>query len=158
MLATLPFVLPYVKLRHLGFTARSLGETDHFSADVYAYLTADPNLRLWGGVIDAWPKAENALFPGLTIFALAAIAIIAAWRQARTRQAARRVETVLAWALAAAAIVLIAVLFGWTVRLPFLKITNLDRVPWFVGGLSVALMAVSPRARATARAWKSSPA
>ena len=158
VLATLPFVLPYVKLRHLGFTARSLGETDHFSADVYAYLTADPNLRLWGGVIDAWPKAENALFPGLTIFALAAIAIIAAWREARDRNVAGRVETALGWGVAAASVVLVAILFGWTVRLPFLKITNLDRVLWFVGGLSVALMAVSARARATVRAWKSSPA
>ncbi len=56
----------------LGFNPRSLDETTRFSADVYAYLTADPNLRLWGSVLQAWPKAEGALFPGFTIAALAA--------------------------------------------------------------------------------------
>ena len=54
--------------------------------------------------------------------------------------------------------VLVAILFGWTLRLPFLKITNLDRVLWLAGALSAALLAVSARARATARAWISSPA
>ena len=32
----------------LGFSPRSLTETRRFSADVYGYFTADPNLRLWG--------------------------------------------------------------------------------------------------------------
>jgi len=44
--ATLPFLVPYVELRRLGFNPRSLAETRRFSADVYGYLTADPNLRL----------------------------------------------------------------------------------------------------------------
>src|SRR5262249_31797520 len=48
--ATVPFLLPYLELRALGFNPRSLDETRRFSADVYAYLTADPNLRLWGSV------------------------------------------------------------------------------------------------------------
>src|SRR4029077_5655652 len=46
--ATVPFVIPYLKLRRLGFMPRSLEETDRFGADVYAYLTADANLRVWG--------------------------------------------------------------------------------------------------------------
>ena len=73
--ATVPFLLPYVELRRLGFSPRSLAETRRFSADVYAYLTADPNLRLWGSVAQAWPKSEGLLFPGLTIVVLAAIGI-----------------------------------------------------------------------------------
>ena len=48
VLATVPFLLPYLELRQLGFNPRSLAETRRFSADVYAYLTADPNLRVWG--------------------------------------------------------------------------------------------------------------
>ncbi|PYR43065.1 MAG: hypothetical protein DMF95_26775, partial [Acidobacteria bacterium] len=60
--ATVPFVLPYLELRRLGFSPRSLFETQRFSADVYAYFTADPNLRLWGPIAQAWPKAEGLLF------------------------------------------------------------------------------------------------
>ena len=71
--ATAPFLLPYLELRRLGFNPRSLTETRRFSADVYAYFTADPNLRIWGSIAQAWPKAEGLLFPGLTIVVLAAI-------------------------------------------------------------------------------------
>ena len=75
VLATTPFVLPYIRLRHLGFAPRSLEETEHFAADVYGYLTADPNLWLWGNLLRGSTKAEGALFPGLTILALAAAGI-----------------------------------------------------------------------------------
>jgi hypothetical protein len=157
VLATLPFVLPYVQLRRLGFAARSLGETTRFSANVYAYLTADPNARLWGNVMRAWPHLENALFPGLTILTLAAIGIVAAWRQATPPGDARRGEMVLGRMLAGAAGVLVAMVLGWTMRLPFLKITSPDRVAWLVAGLSAAWLAVSRRARETTRAWIASP-
>ena len=60
-------------LRELGLSPRSLAETRRFSADVYAYFTADPNLRLWGPILQAWPRAEGLLFPGLTIVALAVL-------------------------------------------------------------------------------------
>src|SRR4029079_12694118 len=78
--ATIPFLLPYLELRRLGFSPRSLEETRRFSADVYAYLTADPNLRLWGPIAQPWPHAEGVLFPGLTIVALAAIGALR-WRR-----------------------------------------------------------------------------
>jgi hypothetical protein len=70
---TAPFLLPYLELRRLGVSPRSLIETRRFSADVYAYFTADPNLRLWGPIAQAWPKAEGLLFPGLTIVVLAVL-------------------------------------------------------------------------------------
>jgi len=53
----------------------SLAETRRFSADVYAYFTADPNLRVWGSIAQAWPRSEGVLFPGLTIVILAAIGV-----------------------------------------------------------------------------------
>jgi hypothetical protein len=74
-LATMPFVIPYIRLRHLGFEPRSLDETDQFGADILSYLTADAHLRLWGGVMRAIPKAEGSLFPGLTITGLAFVGI-----------------------------------------------------------------------------------
>jgi hypothetical protein len=76
--ATAPFLLPYLELRRLGFSPRSVAETQRFSADVYAYFTADPNLWLWGPIAQAWPKSEGLLFPGLTIAILAAIGAISA--------------------------------------------------------------------------------
>ena len=164
VLATTPFVLPYVRLRHMGFGPRSLEETEHFSADVYAYLTADPNLWVWGRVFHAWPRAENALFPGLTIVVLAAIAIAASWRHARS--AAHRYtllerggtyKSIVAWALGLSAAVLVAILLGWTLRLPVLRITRFDRVLFIVTTLSIVLLAVSLRARATAREWVATP-
>src|SRR6185295_17948983 len=53
------FAVPYLELRALGFSPRSLEETMRFSADTYAYFTADPNLRLWGSDLRAWPQAEG---------------------------------------------------------------------------------------------------
>ncbi len=155
VLATVPFVLPYVALRRTGFAPRGLEETEHFSADVYSYLTADANLRVWGTLMRAFPKAEGWLFPGLTIFALAAVAVVAAWRNARSHDGSR--ARPVAWLLAASCAVLVAILFGWTVRLPYLKITSLDRVLLLVATLTIALLALSARARATARAWTWSP-
>ena len=73
VLLTAPFVVPYVRLRGMGFARRSLEETEHFAADVYGYFTADPNLWLWGNLLRESPRPEGALFPGLTIVALAAL-------------------------------------------------------------------------------------
>src|SRR5262249_26441628 len=74
--ATLPLMWPYVELRQLGFAARPLPEVVRFSADTFAYVTADPNLHVWGSIARAWPKAEGALFPGVTIAVLALTAIV----------------------------------------------------------------------------------
>ena len=84
-------------------------EVDRFSADVYAYLTAAPNLRRVGRtLVRAWPKPEGALFPGLTIVALAAVACVPCL--ARTRASP-------AWFTAighrASRLVLSTLLFGW---------------------------------------------
>src|SRR5262245_21623841 len=86
-LATVPFLLPYIWLRQLGFTPHSLAETTRFSADVYGYGTADIGLRLWGGLVRAWPKPEGSLFPGLTIGFLATLALLHGWLSARRASA-----------------------------------------------------------------------
>ena len=112
--------------------ARSIGETDRFSANVYAYLTADPNVQPLGrrDARVAAPRRTRCS-PALTIVALAAIAIVVAWRQ-RARSAPRRSshgDRCSAWmARGRLRGVLVAMLFGWTLRLPFLKITSPDRV------------------------------
>ncbi len=149
--ATIPFLLPYLELRQLGFNARSLAETRKFSADVFAYFTADPNLRLWGSVARAWPKAEGLLFPGLTIVVLAALG---AGAERALPRAGRRLRVIF---LALGAIV-IALLLGFSIRLPGIKITSLSRVLVFCALAGAVGLAVARDLRETARRWLASPA
>jgi hypothetical protein len=173
-LATAPFVAPYMQLRQLGFSPRSLAETASFSADVYGYATADVGLRLWGGLLGAWPRPENALFPGFTIGLLAALALLGQWRTARRASQlqkpkpdganegapanARRLLTKLLGLLViASSCVVVAVLLGWTLQLHvagvYLRITRIQRVLVFGLVLFAVLLLLSARARQTACLW-----
>ena len=76
--ATAPFLLPYAQLRNEVWGARTIAEVSRFSADVYSYATAFSEQRLWGGVAQAYPKAEGELFPG-AIPLLLAIAGVFLW-------------------------------------------------------------------------------
>ena len=169
---TAPFVVPYVELRRMGFSPRSIEETRRFSADAYAYLTADPNLRLWGPIAQAWPHAEGVLFPGLTIAILAIIGARAGSpeglryasgriaRQDGNAEVPRGHREMAALQIAAAVwiAVVVALLLGYSIRLPGIKITSLTRAV-AVGCLGGAvLLAASRRGRAAARAWVLTPA
>jgi hypothetical protein len=158
--ATIPFLLPYLELRRLGFSPRSLDETRRFSADVYAYLIADPNLRLWGPIARPWPNAEGVLFPGLAIVGLAIVGVLC-WQRGtkfdldpppdRLQSVATSI-VVLAWL-----VLVVALLFDYSVRLPGLKITSLPRV-LTAGAIAAALwLAISARARRRLRAWLQTP-
>lgn len=162
--ATAPFLLPYLELRHLGFGPRSLIETRRFSADVYAYFSADPNLWLWGPIARAWPASEGLLFPGLTIAALAAYGAARGLREGQAEErryrslaatAAARSFATVAFLLAA---VVVALLLGWTIRLPGLKIASLWRALVVLAAAGAAALAVSPHVRDTSRRWLASPA
>ena len=107
---TLPFLLPYLELRRLGFGPRALNEVKSFSADVLSYWTAPGESRLWGRLIRAYPKAEGDLF--LTISALClgclglARSISTAWGRAKSRPAAATGALMpLVWIIVAAAAV-----------------------------------------------------
>src|ERR1700730_7351678 len=80
---TAPFLIPYVELRRLGFSPRSLDETSRFAADVYGYLTADVGMRVWGHTVRAWPRPEGFLFPGFSILLLATLGVAGRWSTAR---------------------------------------------------------------------------
>jgi hypothetical protein len=145
------FAVPYLELRALGFSPRSLEETTRFSADTYALFTADPNLRLWGPVLQAWPKAEGALFPGLVIVALAVVGM----GVARPRDGG---PTALQLALVASLGLLIALVLGWTIRLPVLKVANFPRALLVVAVLWAIVLAASPRVRRAVAQWLATPA
>ena len=154
--ATLPFLLPYLELRQLGFLPRSLGETRKYSADVYAYLTIDPNLRLWGSVMRAWPKAEGALFPGAVVVALA-LAGATAWRRVPAGEPtiASRLLTITALLVT---VLTVGLLAGWSIRLPLVRITSLSRMLAVAGAAGVLIFTLSSRARVGLLAWSRSPA
>lgn len=86
-LATLPGLTPYLALRALGAPARPEAEVVSYSADVASYLTASPNARLWGPLLQVHPRPEGELFVGLTLAVLAGLAVAAPlaalWRSLR---------------------------------------------------------------------------
>jgi len=152
---TLPFVLPYLQLRELGFLPRSLAETRKFSADVYGYLTIDPNLHLWGSVMRAWPKAEGALFPGFTVTGFAVLGSIAGFRAPVGASTSSR--RALAAAVLVAKVLVLSLLLGFTIRLPLIRITSFSRT-LAVAMLATALvLSLSSDARAYLRMWVRSP-
>jgi hypothetical protein len=78
----LPFLLPYAALRAQGLGTRSLAEVSRFSADVYSYATAFPDQRIWGARVQAIPKPEGELFPGLVPLLFAVIGMLLGGSQA----------------------------------------------------------------------------
>ena len=146
--ATAPFLLPYLELRRLGFSPRSLAETQRFSADVYAYFTADPNLWLWGPIAQAWPKAEGLLFPGVTIVVLAAFGM--RHQDAEQSSSPRSLRPLRFLLIVAAAAVLTALLLGFSIRLPGIKITSLSRAVLVCAMAGAIVLAASRRSREAA--------
>ena len=84
---TLPFLLPYVALRDLQPSTRTLAEVSRYSADVYSYLTAFAEHPIWGRLAQAFPRAEGQLFPGLAALLLAATGLLFPWSGGSARPA-----------------------------------------------------------------------
>ena len=159
-IVTAPFLLPYLELRGLGFNPRSLGETEKFSADVYAYLSADPSLRIWGPIAHAWPKGEGLLFPGLTVVVLALCGAGAGLGRHREAEhvPASRMEAVYRVGVIACWLVVVMLLSGWSIRATGLRITSFSRALVIATVASALFLAVSRRTRTTVRRWLASPA
>ena len=85
-----PFLLPYAEVRQRFDMARSLAEITRLSADVYSYATAFAEQRLWGPVMQAFPKREGELFPGVVPLVLAAIGVLFFRLPASARSASER--------------------------------------------------------------------
>jgi len=76
-LVTLPFLTPYLEVRNSGVGVRSMGEMTTFSADVHGFATASERLKVWGTRLVAFPKPEGRAFPGVAIFSLALVGVVA---------------------------------------------------------------------------------
>jgi hypothetical protein len=162
---TLPFLVPYLELRRMGFGARSLNEVKTFSADVFSYWTSPPESHVWGTLMRAYPKPEGDLFPTLAATALGVIGVIAslsaAWAGARVSPAATsRPLRAAAWALVVIAavymlfVVVIVSGHGFTHLGPVpITVRNIWRSSGVLGIVLVLLTLISPRARSFARRW-----
>jgi len=159
-LATLPWLVPYLVLRAIGFDARAFDEVRGYSADLLAWVTAAPANRVWGWLDTFW-KAEGELFPGVVTVLLALLGVAARirtlWRATPpTGRTWHRVAAplILTAAIALAAFLLLVMATGdayWT----FLGQRVTIRQPWKGGVLvlvlGAALLAVSPLARTLSR-------
>ncbi len=160
---TLPFLYPYVQLRRLGQPSRPLAAVVQYSADTYAWLTANDQLRLWGTHLQTMVRPEGDLFPGVVPVLLVAIAVVLAIRDRRVAGAmhaspprVRRIVAVAAALLASGYLVAIVLaLFAGQPRVHAgpITISISDGTRLLVGfALSLGvLLAASPRARAVAR-------
>jgi hypothetical protein len=158
---TVPFLLPYAEVRERFNMARSMSEITRFSADVYSYGTASVAQPLWGGVMQAFPKPEGELFPGMVPIGLALVGVlffrvrreareerpdVAASSRWRQRAAILLAATALAHAVAAAATIVvrrIAIDVG-----PFeLRMTNVNQLLFRATVAFALVLVLAPRAR-----------
>jgi hypothetical protein len=120
VLAALPFLLPYAKVRATGVIARTPQEIALYSADIAGCLRVDRSLRLWGPFHrNATAPNEGDLFPGLVPSILAVLGFALAIRAGRLRAASARWRVALgqpAVAFMVAALAATTLAFGPTIR------------------------------------------
>ncbi len=165
---TVPFLVPYLRLRDSGGERREIAEVVGYSADTLSYLTSNAMMRLWGGIINAYPRPEGELFMGFTALGLAAAGCAAGlrrtWRAPRTAVAGSssarhashaRMVGVARWiAVAAAVIYALAgtlILLGGSGRYRVgparISITNFGRVTLVAIACATVAWALLPRER-----------
>ena len=75
LVLTLPFLFPYQRAQQLFGIERPFGEVVQFSANVWSYVTASENLRVWGKALRFYPHGEGETFLGFMPWLLALIAL-----------------------------------------------------------------------------------
>jgi len=73
---TLPFLLPYQEAQRVFGFERSFGEVVLYSANVWSYITASENVRLFGTALRYYPHGEGETFLGFIPWLLAAVALV----------------------------------------------------------------------------------
>jgi hypothetical protein len=161
---TMPFLMPYVEAKGVFGFSRPFEEVLSFSADLYAYINAPPQLYVWGPLLSRWPQPEGDLFMGAVPMALGLAAIglwlAQSWRSTRGVAMARGVSSrvvrvlIVLSALAAAGAVGVALTGGFNVTVAGMpvRMTNIRRMLNYAVLLAAAAFWLSPRLRAAARA------
>ncbi len=107
LVLTLPFLFPYQRARQLFGIERPFGEVVQFSANVWSYITASENLKLWGQALRFYPHGEGETFLGFVPWLLASVAIAGLGRSAFRKDAS--VPSVSPWLTYVSAFLLLAV-------------------------------------------------
>ena len=156
---TAPFLYPYLQLRRLGQPPRPLTAVVQYSADTFAWVTANDQLRFWGSRLQTLVRPEGDLFPGLVPILLALIALGLTLhdrgRAIAARPAGPRALRLAAWIAGLLAVAHVAAiglaLFTGTVRLhpgPLtISITDGTRLLIGLAACLAVLLVASPRAR-----------
>jgi len=161
---TVPFFLPYLALRDGQPSTRALAEVSRYSADVYSYATAFADHPIWGHAMQAFPKPEGQLFPGVAILLLAAVALVPFWSSAG-RDGPHSGQTPRGWkeraslalgilsALHAAAFLAVLAVRRLTIDLGAIELRASDATQLLVRGalLAVCSLTLHPGARARLR-------
>lgn len=176
---TVPLLTPYLRLRALGQPPRPLSAVSMYSADTFGWLTANDQLWWWGSRLRTLVRPEGDLFPGLVPLVLAAVALaFVGWRRWSSRgtvaraprewprlewiRAARSGLALLAGVLVCWHVVAIGLaLFAGVQRLALgpltVSMTDGPRLLTWLAASLIALLVLSPRARAMCRDEPSAP-
>jgi hypothetical protein len=82
-LPLVPMLTTYRSVHQALHLSRDINEVKRFSADIAEFLSAPPELALWGGRLLA-ARSETALFPGIAVLGIGVFAL-ATWRRDRHR-------------------------------------------------------------------------
>jgi hypothetical protein len=165
-LGTWPFLSLYVEAQRVHGFERSLDEVIRFSADVYSYLSAPEALRIWGRVVQAYPKPEGELFFGVVPMVLFVLGLLGLARSVAGRgSVAGPGFSLLTKVLAALILIQLAGLIGVFFTGGFItslagipiRATNPQRIATGIALASAVLLAVSASARQRAREAARSP-
>ncbi len=85
VILTLPFLFPYAEAQKLFGFERTFGEVVLYSANVWSYITASENVRLFGKALRFYPHGEGETFLGFTSWLLALIALGSLWHALKER-------------------------------------------------------------------------
>jgi hypothetical protein len=89
-LPLLPMLMTYRSVHQTLHLVRDINEVKRFSADIAEFLSAPPELAVWGGRLLA-ARTETALFPGVAVIAIGMAALVLRQRgSGAPAQAARR--------------------------------------------------------------------
>lgn len=169
LLLSLPFLFPYRAAQELFALERPRGEVIRFSANIWSYLTASENVRLYGGWLRFYLNPEGETFLGFVpwLLAFAALVVVVAGARPATDGNVSAFDRVRVWRwllaviTAAQFLALVTVmlfggfdftLFGVTIRAS----TPQRLLVQFLGAL-ILLLALSPRSRSRLAAIAPSP-
>jgi hypothetical protein len=136
-LPLVPMLTTYQGVHQTLHLVRDINEVKRFSADVAEFLSAPPELAVWGGRLLA-ARSETALFPGLAVLAIGLLAL--ATRRQDKGRAERRPPSRVAVATAAIAVAAAAVAASVLVIGPW-AIGRLLTVSVFYKPFSIAALA-----------------